>query len=75
MTVKELISLLKRMPQNLQVGHADGDNSLWEISSWPRSVLLFDKADEEDMPAKGYLRKEEQENFDSLPDKVVVIRG
>ena len=74
MTVRKLISLLKKMPQNLQVGHADGDNSLWEVSSWPRSVFLLDKASS-DVPSKGYLTKEDQDCLDSLPDRVVVIRG
>jgi len=34
MTVKHLIAVLKKMPQNLQVGIAHHDNSAFEISGW-----------------------------------------
>lgn len=45
MTVKELIKQLKKMPQDLDVGVACGDNAEFEVSDWPRAVDHHVKSD------------------------------
>jgi hypothetical protein len=70
MTVKKLISLLQKMPQNLQVGVSAHDNSEWEVSGWPQTVWLFDK-DETECP--DFVHPRDRECYDSLPRKTVVI--
>ena len=45
MKVKELISLLREMPQNLEVGVSAHDNAEWEVGGWPCAVILLKKSD------------------------------
>jgi hypothetical protein len=65
-TVRKLISLLKKMPQNLEVGVAAHDNSEWEVPAWPCSVFLFERKD--------FLHIKNEPMVDDAPDKCVVIR-
>ena len=65
MTVRKLISLLKKMPQHLEVGVSAHDNSEWEIGAWPCSVTLFKKAD--------WAHITDEPMLDDLPDSCVNI--
>jgi len=40
MNVKKLILLLKKMPQNLEVGVAMNDNSEHDVAGWVCSVII-----------------------------------
>ena len=72
MKVKKLISELKKMPQNLEVGYAHHDNNEWEIAGDVFSVDLFDK-DECECPS--YVKGSDREWYDSQPQQVVILRG
>ena len=72
MTVKQLIARLRKMPQNLQVSYAHHDNSGWETAGDICSVTILDKAS--DKPACT-LDRLDQERYDSMPKRQVVIRG
>lgn len=72
MTVNKLISLLQKMPRELQVGFQDHDASDHEVSSWVESVDLLDK---DITSCPDYCDNNEKERYDSLPKKVVVLRG
>lgn len=65
MTVRKLISLLKKMPQHLEVGVSAHDNSEWEIGGWPCSVVLLDK--------RNYTYITDEPMLDDLPDRCVNI--
>lgn len=71
MKVKQLISRLKEMPQDIEVGYAAHDNSEEECTGWCESVFLFVKSD--------YDIKELYINgvdmFEAMPDRCVIIRG
>ncbi len=70
MTVKKLISLLREMPQNLRVGVSMHDNYEWEISGWVQDVEMLDRS----AVNTHELLREDKERFDSLPEKMVVVR-
>lgn len=72
MKVKKLISLLKEMPQNLDVGFSAHDNNDWEISSYVIGVVLFDKKVNE-LP--DYISGSDVDWYNSQPPKAVVLRG
>jgi hypothetical protein len=72
MKVKELVKKLKRMPQDLELGWQDHDASDYEISSYPREVLLWSK---KEYPRPSYVNdRYEVERYKSNPVKCVVIR-
>jgi hypothetical protein len=71
MTVKQLISRLQKMPQNLQVGVSAGDNSPWEIADYPVRVELFDKGE---MELPDWISSTDQAAYNSQPQRAVVIR-
>ena len=72
MLVRDLIKLLKKMPQDLRVGGAAHDNSDWEIASWAEYVVLFDKADFE---CPDWVGRTDREWYDAQPDRAVIIRS
>ena len=73
MTVRQLIAQLKKMPQNLQVAIAEQDNSEYEASGWVGRTMLFDK---KDFPTHERVSGPENEDmFNSMPKKCVIIRG
>lgn len=74
MTARKLISLLKKMPQNLQVQFSAHDNHEWELAGDICSVTLFDKSDPDCQPV-GRLNNEDQQWYDDQPDRAVVLRG
>lgn len=45
MKVAQLIKLLKKMPQDMEVGMSAGDNLEWEVSGWVCSVYHHRKSD------------------------------
>ena len=72
MTVKQLIAKLQKMPQNLPVVYSHNDNTEWETAGDVFSVTLLDK----DEIKPGYkLGRYDQDRYDSMPKRQVVIRG
>jgi hypothetical protein len=71
MTVGKLISLLKKMPQKVQVGVAAHDNSEHEVAGWPSSVILLDKSE---ITCPDYADVLDRDRYNSLPQKTVIIR-
>ena len=65
MTVRKLISLLKKMPQHLEVGVSAHDNAEWEVGAWPCSVFLLDKRD--------FAHITDEPMLDDTPDRCVII--
>lgn len=45
MKVKQLISKLKKMPQNMEVGFSHHDNMEGEVAAWVDSVNEVDEVD------------------------------
>lgn len=72
MKVKELISILKKMPQTLEVGFSAHDNSDWEISSFVNSVDLFDK---KETLLPDYIGGADIDWYNSQPSRAVVLRA
>ncbi len=77
MTVRKLISELKRMPQNLQVYYAHNDNSPWETAGDVFSTAHCVKEDmrkefQESIDCLSFLDKQD---FESQKKQWVVIRG
>lgn len=68
MTVKELISQLKKMPQNLNVGIAAHDNYEEECAGWLDSLLEFNKEDFDIADVS------EKQMFEDMPEKCVILR-
>lgn len=72
MKVKELISELKRLPQNLRVDVAMHDNAEWESAGIVCSILLFNKSDYFDDVE---IRTEEDKGMLSdMPDECIILR-
>ena len=72
MTVKQLIAELKKQPQKLNVEYAHHDNPEWESAGDVFSVELFEKSDYISNPAT---LRDDRERFESMPDRVVILRG
>lgn len=73
MTVKQLISKLKKMPQNAKIFTADHDHGEYETNSAARKCELIDKNDmTEWINDKG--EYEGDPTFLDTPKKYVVIR-
>ena len=72
MTVKQLIARLQKMPQNLPVVYSHNDNSAWETAGDICSVMILDKT--KIKPAQN-LDQHDQDAYDSMPRRQVVIRG
>ncbi len=70
MTVRKLISLLKKMPQGLQVGVSAHDNSEWEVAGWPTGVFLLDKGE---IKCPDYIDEGGRECYNGLAKRTVVI--
>jgi hypothetical protein len=72
MKVNQLIKALQKMPQNLEVGYAHGDNREYEVAGWCIGVMLFDKSEysEDDI----YL-EDDKEAFRGMRKRCVIIRG
>lgn len=70
MKVKQLISALKQMPQDLNVYTAMHDNRDWETAGETCSVVHVTKADFEDGVCGT-----DRERFDDAPDEFVTIAG
>ena len=69
MRVKQLISELKKMPRNVEVGFAAHDNCEEEVAGWVCSLIYFEKSnyDISDVENKGM--------FNSIPDECVILRA
>ena len=74
MTVRGLIKLLRKMPQDLQVGYSAHDNSAHEIADWVHDVTLFDKDDPE-FECSYTECEEDRRWYDDQPERAVVLRG
>ena len=77
MTVRKLISELKKLPQNLQVYYAHNDNSPWEQAG---EVFSIEHCVKEDLREKfsdniNDLSHMDREDFESRSKQWVVIRG
>lgn len=72
MTVKQLIAKLQKMPQNMPVVYSHHDNSEWETAGDICSVMLLDK---NEVKPSHKLNRWDQERYDSMPKRQVVIRG
>lgn len=72
MTVKQLIAKLRKMPQNLPVVYSHQDNSEWETAGEICSVVLLDK---NEVAPSFKVDQYDQERYDSMPERQVVIRG
>jgi len=72
MKVSKLIALLKKMPQNLNVGFSHQDNTDYEVAGWAGGVVLFDKKDHN---PDIFSHHTDRDAFESMPNRCVVIRG
>ncbi len=72
MKVKALMAQLKKMPQGLEVGFSNHDNSEHEIADWVHDVVLFDK---DEIPAPDYIDSNDRDWYDSQPKRAVVLRS
>lgn len=68
MTVKKLISQLRKMPQNLDVGIAAHDNYEEECAGWVGSIFEFNK---EDYNIDNVYDKQ---MFKDMPAKCIILR-
>ncbi len=77
MTVRKLISELKKMPQNLEVEYAHVDNSEWEVAGNTCSVdhCIKKNLEEEFKESLRSLYPGDQDRFEDRPKQWVVIRG
>ena len=68
-----MIKELKKYPGNLEVFYAHNDNREYEIAGDTLYLMLLDKSgiDINDIPDLD----RDRDNFESLPDKMVIIRG
>jgi hypothetical protein len=72
MTVSQLMSQLRKMPQHVEVGYAHGDNGEYEVAGWCERVFCFRKKECD----RGLLYgKDERSMFESMPDTCVIVRG
>jgi len=71
MKVKQLISRLKKMPQDLEVYYSHHDNREYETAGTCDSVMLLVKSDYDNTP----MPSDERACLDHSPDRCVVIRG
>ena len=72
MTVQKLIYLLKKMPQHLDVGYSAHDNSEHEVGGNISSVILLVK---KEIDPDGIAGADSRDMYDSLPARIVVLRG
>lgn len=72
MKVKELILILKGLPQNLDVCFSAQDNHAWEIANFVNSVQLFDK---KVVTLPDYVTGSDVEWYYAQPERAVVLRG
>lgn len=74
LTVKQLITQLKKMPQSATVGFKDHDSSPHEISSYVNRVSILVKEDE---PLPEYLKNDwaEVKRYGDMEDITVVLCG
>lgn len=76
MKVKQLIAILKKMPQNLEVYTSAHDNSSWETAGYTSSVDHHAKEDlREEWDLNNMLSKEDLEWFEDNPEEWVVINS
>ena len=77
MTVRKLISELKKMPQNLQVYYSHNDNSPWEQAGNTFSVNHCVKQELVEEYAKNIsaLSPLDRDNFERLAKQWVTING
>ena len=68
MTVKQLISELKKLPGNLDVGVAAHDNSEEECAGWVGSAIHFKKTDYDVMDVW------DKDMFKDMPDECIILR-
>lgn len=74
MKVKKLISLLKKMPQDLDVYTADHDHSEYETNSIIGNVCLVDKSEMDSYTKNLHKNNQLYEAFNSTDEVYVVIR-
>jgi hypothetical protein len=72
MKVSQLISQLKKMPQNVEVGYAHSDNGEYECAGWCDKLYLFKK---EECDQSRLCGADERSMFEAMPDICVIIRG
>ena len=71
MKVKELISKLKKMPQDLEVGNSSFDCPLWAVRDWFYTVDHVIKKEIDDVVGD----EDFSRMIKTLPDEFVVIRS
>lgn len=69
MTVAQLISKLKKMPQNLDVFWSDHDHGDYEVNAAVRRVWVVDKSE-----ANDHYHQRQLKDFEDTPKKYVNIR-
>ena len=67
MTAKKLISELKKMPPNAQVGFRSHDNREYEIQGWAATVEHMERDEFEGVPTY------DQEDLDDMPKSWICI--
>ena len=72
MKVKTLINRLKKYPPNLDVKYAHSDNAEWEAAGEIVGDMFFDK---NEIVIDVSFSDEDQDMFDSMPDKCIILRG